>query len=78
MVSTATLNYSDMRLVVSCGCVCTHFFWKVFECIRRLLLTGLLVFVPNTSGQVAYGCLFAFVRYSGERDLVRVLTNVKI
>lgn len=33
--------------------------------MRRLLLTGLLVFVaPETSGQVAFGCVFAFVRYS--------------
>ena len=35
---------------------------QVFECVRRLLLTGLLVFVPDTSGQVAYGCIFAFIR----------------
>lgn len=34
--------------------------------MRRLLLTGLLVFVPNASGQVAYGCIFAFIRCGGE------------
>lgn len=38
------------------------FSWQVLECIRRLLLTGLLVFVPDTSGQVVYGCIFAFIR----------------
>lgn len=39
-------------------------FSQVCECLRRLLLTGLLVFlVPDTSGQVAYSCVFAFVRY---------------
>ena len=36
---------------------------QVFECLRRLLLTGLLVFlVPDTAGQVAFGCIFAFLR----------------
>lgn len=36
---------------------------QVFECIRRLLLTGLLVFlVPDTPGQVAFSCLFAIFR----------------
>lgn len=38
-------------------------FCQVCECIRRLLLTGLLVFlVPDTSGQVAFSCVFAFAR----------------
>eukprot|EP00904_Undaria_pinnatifida_P010820 jgi/Undpi1/6869/HiC_scaffold_21.g09345.m1 len=37
------------------------YYFEVFECIRRLLLTGLLVFVSNSSEQVAYGCIFAFI-----------------
>ena len=40
--------------------------------MRRLLLTGLLVFVPNTTGQVAYGCIFAFIRWCGEQKLLLV------
>ncbi|CAN0491430.1 unnamed protein product, partial [Scytosiphon promiscuus] len=37
---------------------------QVFECLRRLVLTGLLVFlVPDTPGQVAFSCVFAFARY---------------
>ena len=36
---------------------------QVLECFRRLLLTGLLVFLqPDTPGQVAFGCIFAFIR----------------
>ncbi|CAM9489387.1 unnamed protein product [Laminaria digitata] len=38
-----------------------RYYYEVVECMRRLLLTGLLVFVPNTTGQVAYGCIFAFI-----------------
>ncbi|CAN0058299.1 unnamed protein product [Scytosiphon promiscuus] len=39
-----------------------RYYYEVFECIRRLLLTGLLVFlVPDTPGQVAFGCVFAFL-----------------
>ncbi|CAM9117899.1 unnamed protein product, partial [Laminaria digitata] len=38
-----------------------RYHFEVFECMRRLLLTGLLVFVHNKSGQVAYGCIFAFL-----------------
>ena len=40
---------------------------QVFECLRRLVLTGVLVFlVPETPGQVAFSCVFAFTRYVGE------------
>ncbi|CAN0330304.1 unnamed protein product [Ascophyllum nodosum] len=43
-----------------------RYYFEVFECIRRLLLTGLLVFVaPGTSSQVAYSCLFAFLSILG-------------
>lgn len=36
---------------------------QVVECLRRLLLTGLLVFaMPDTPAQVAFGCMFAFLR----------------
>lgn len=52
-------------------CLLAHFSWQVFECMRRLLLTGLLVFVPDTSGQVAYGCIFAFIRCGFINQLVR-------
>ncbi|CAM9940108.1 unnamed protein product [Ectocarpus sp. 4 AP-2014] len=39
-----------------------RYYYEVFECMRRLLLTGLLVFlVPDTPGQVAFGCVFAFL-----------------
>ncbi|CAM9462085.1 unnamed protein product, partial [Ectocarpus sp. 12 AP-2014] len=39
-----------------------RYYYEVFECLRRLLLTGLLVFlVPDTPGQVAFGCVFAFL-----------------
>lgn len=44
---------------------------QVFECVRRLLLTGVLVFVPDKSGQAAaYGCIFAFLRYGWEDRLL--------
>ena len=44
------------------------FLLQVLECVRRLLLTGLLVFLqPDSSGQLAFGCMFAFIR---------LLTNV--
>lgn len=37
---------------------------QVVECLRRLMLTGLLVFaLPDTPAQVAFGCIFAFLRY---------------
>lgn len=38
--------------------------WKqVFECVRRLLLTGLLVFfAEDAPGQVAFSCIFAVIR----------------
>lgn len=36
---------------------------QAFECIRRLLLTGLLVFLEaDTPGQVAISCIFAIFR----------------
>ncbi|CAM9587167.1 unnamed protein product [Ectocarpus fasciculatus] len=38
------------------------YYFEVFECIRRLLLTGILVFlVPDTPGQVAFSCIFAIL-----------------
>ena len=38
-------------------------FEQVLECVRRLLLTGLLVFLqPDSSCQLAFGCMFAFIR----------------
>ncbi|CBJ32402.1 adhesin-like protein [Ectocarpus siliculosus] len=38
------------------------YYYEVFECIRRLLLTGILVFlVPDTPGQVAFSCIFAIL-----------------
>ena len=38
---------------------------QVVECARRLMLTGILVFIaPDTPGQVAFGCIFAFIRYT--------------
>ncbi|CAM9127983.1 unnamed protein product [Choristocarpus tenellus] len=36
--------------------------YEVIECFRRLFLTGLLVvIIPHSSGQVAIGCMFAFL-----------------
>ncbi|KAG5183506.1 hypothetical protein JKP88DRAFT_262991 [Tribonema minus] len=36
------------------------FYWEVVECVRRLMLTGLLVFImPGTPGQSAVACVFA-------------------
>lgn len=43
--------------------LCCDTFPQVYECFRRFLLTGGLVFViPDTSGQVAFGCIFSFLR----------------
>jgi hypothetical protein len=37
------------------------FYWEVLECMRRLLLTGLLAFIlPGTAGQSAVACTLAF------------------
>ncbi|CAM9799351.1 unnamed protein product [Ascophyllum nodosum] len=39
-----------------------NFYYEAVECGRRCLMTGALVFVlPNTAGQVAGACIFAFV-----------------
>eukprot|EP00752_Nemacystus_decipiens_P010943 g9725.t1 len=39
-----------------------RYYYEVLECGRRLLLTGLLVFLqPDSPGQVAFGCIFAFL-----------------
>jgi hypothetical protein len=36
------------------------YWWELVECIRRLLLTGFLVFIlPGTAGQSAVACVFA-------------------
>jgi hypothetical protein len=36
------------------------YWWEVAECIRRLLLTGVLVFIlPGTAGQSAVACVFS-------------------
>jgi hypothetical protein len=41
------------------------YWWEVVECIRRLLLTGFLVFIlPGTAGQSAVSCVFAGVSLS--------------
>lgn len=41
-----------------------RYYYEVCECVRRLLLTGLLVFlIPDTAGQVAFSCVFALIRY---------------
>ncbi|KAG5176025.1 hypothetical protein JKP88DRAFT_265595 [Tribonema minus] len=37
------------------------YYWEVVECLRRLMVTGLLVFImPGTPGQSAVACVFAF------------------
>ena len=37
------------------------FYYEVIECGRRMLLTGVLIFVkPHSSMQVATACIFAF------------------
>jgi hypothetical protein len=39
-----------------------RYYWEVVECIRRLLLTGFVVFVfPNSSAQAAVACLIAAI-----------------
>jgi hypothetical protein len=38
------------------------FYWELIECLRRLLLTGAIVFIyPNTTTQAAVACLLALV-----------------
>ncbi|KAG5178591.1 hypothetical protein JKP88DRAFT_154875, partial [Tribonema minus] len=38
------------------------YYWESAECVRRLMLSGLLVFImPGTPGQSAVACIFAFV-----------------
>jgi hypothetical protein len=38
------------------------YYWEVVECIRRLLLTGTMVFIfPNTTAQPAIACLLAAI-----------------
>jgi hypothetical protein len=38
------------------------YYWEVVECMRRLLLTGAIVFIaPGTSAQAAVACLLAMV-----------------
>ncbi|KAG5182860.1 hypothetical protein JKP88DRAFT_272830 [Tribonema minus] len=38
------------------------YYWESVECYRRLMLSGLLVFImPGTPGQSAVACIFAFV-----------------
>jgi hypothetical protein len=37
------------------------YYWEVIECVRRLLLTGLLAFIlPGSAGQSAVACTIAF------------------
>jgi hypothetical protein len=39
-----------------------RYYWEVIECIRRLLLTGFVVFIfPNSSAQAAVACLLAAI-----------------
>lgn len=53
--------------------------WQVFECLRRLLLTSVLVFVPDKSGQAAaYGCIFAFLRYRVKKPSRRACCGANI
>jgi hypothetical protein len=36
------------------------YYWEVIECVRRLLLTGAVVFiVPGTAAQAAIACIMA-------------------
>lgn len=50
--------------LISTRCIDDDLPRQVWECLRRLLLTGLLVFVePDTSGQAATSWALAFVRY---------------
>lgn len=42
------------------------FYYEAIECGRRMLLTGVLVFIaPNNSTQTAMACIFAFVSLLG-------------
>ncbi|CAM9313997.1 unnamed protein product, partial [Laminaria digitata] len=38
-----------------------HFYYEVLECGRRMVLTGVLIFIaPGTASQAAMSCIFAF------------------
>lgn len=42
------------------------YYYEVVECGRRILLTGVLIFIsPNTSAQAAAACMFAFLSLLG-------------
>lgn len=42
------------------------YYYEVIECGRRILLTGVLVFIaPNTAAQAAVACMFAFASLVG-------------
>ncbi|CAN0594942.1 unnamed protein product, partial [Laminaria digitata] len=42
------------------------FYYEVVECRRRMLLTGVLIFIaPHTATQVAMACIFAFASILG-------------
>ena len=42
------------------------YYYEVIECGRRILLTGVLIFIsPNTAAQAAAACMFAFLSLLG-------------
>ena len=42
------------------------YYYEVVECGRRMLLTGVLIFIaPHTATQVAMACIFAFASLLG-------------
>lgn len=54
----------------ACGCAVDTgpdlYYYEVIECGRRILLTGLLIFIaPESSAQVAMACIFAFFSLLG-------------
>ncbi|KAG5178512.1 hypothetical protein JKP88DRAFT_261305 [Tribonema minus] len=57
----------QQQLGTSCSFLLTPYkrramYWEVAECIRRLLLTGFLVFIkPGTATQSAVACIFACI-----------------
>lgn len=44
------------------GYISVYFYWEVIECMRRLLMTGVIVFLfPGTAAQLSITCLFALL-----------------
>ncbi|CAN0419853.1 unnamed protein product [Pylaiella littoralis] len=55
------------------------YYYEVIECGRRILLTGVLIFIaPNTAAQAAMACMFAFASLLGFELLRPHLDNADV